>query len=297
MRNSRKNIYSKKRHYDLRKMITICLLFFSIISTFITGGSLLKNKVQNHILAKKVTNMSSENKNIKDKNIKLICDIDKENETYKEKMKNIKIAYLTFDDGPSKNTKKILKILKENNVKATFFVNGHPGLKHLYKAIAKDGHVIANHTYSHDYSKVYMGPENFEKDIKKLDNYIEETIGQKPSHIIRYPGGSNNTVSHSYGGPGVMQRIIPHMNKLGYMHFDWNVDSTDASAFCQRKDKIINSVLKESRYTHKAVILMHDTNPKVTTVQALPAIIKGLKEQGFIFDVINKNTTQISFTK
>ncbi len=178
-----------------------------------------------------------------------------------------------------------------------FFVNGHPGLEDLYKAIAKDGHVIANHTYSHDYRKVYMSPENFEKDIKKLDKYIEETVGQKPSHIIRYPGGSNNTVSHSYGGPGVMKQIIPHMNKLGYIHFDWNVDSTDASAFRQREDKIINSVLTESRGQHKAVILMHDTDPKTTTVQALPEVIKGLKEQGFIFDVITKDTPQISFTK
>lgn len=105
------------------------------------------------MLAKKITNMSSENKNIKNENIKLMSDIDKENETYKEKMKHIKIAYLTFDDGPSKNTMEILKILKENDVRATFFVNGHPGLENLYKAIAKDGHVIANHTYSHDYSK------------------------------------------------------------------------------------------------------------------------------------------------
>ncbi|MBE6057780.1 MAG: polysaccharide deacetylase, partial [Clostridium sp.] len=111
MRNSRKNIYSKKRHHDLRNTVTICLLFFSIISTFITGGRLLKVKIQNNMLGKKITNMSSENKNIKNENIKLMSDIDKENETYKEKMKHIKIAYLTFDDGPSKNTKEILKIL------------------------------------------------------------------------------------------------------------------------------------------------------------------------------------------
>ncbi|EJP6471009.1 polysaccharide deacetylase [Clostridium botulinum] len=297
MRNSRKNIYSKRKQHDLRNMVTICLLFFSIISTFITGGRLLKAKVENNMLAKKINNMSSENKNIKDENVKLMSNIDKENETYKEKMKNIKIAYLTFDDGPSKNTREILKILKENDIKATFFVNGHPGLEDLYKDIAKDGHVIANHTYSHDYKKVYMSPENFEKDIKKLDKYIEETVGQKPSHIIRYPGGSNNTISHNYGGPGIMKQIIAHMNELGYMHFDWNVDSTDASAFCQRKDKIINSVLTESRGQHKAVILMHDTNPKTTTVQALPEIIKGLKEQGFVFDVITKDTPKTSFTR
>lgn len=195
MRNSRKNIYSKRKQHDLRNTVTICLLFFSIISTFITGGRLLKVKVENNMLGKKINNMSSENKNIKDENVKLMSNIDKENETYKGKMKHIKIAYLTFDDGPSKNTREILKILKENDIKATFFVNGHPGLEDLYKDIAKDGHVIANHTYSHDYKKVYMSPENFEKDIKKLDKYIEETVGQKPSHIIRYPGGSNNTIS------------------------------------------------------------------------------------------------------
>lgn len=297
MRNSRNNIYGQKKHHDLRNTVTICLLLLSVISTFITGGRFLKVKVQNSMLAKKINSMSSDNKNIKDGNIKLMSDIDKENETYKEKMKNVKIAYLTFDDGPSRHTQDILKILRENDVKATFFVNGHPGLKEAYKAIVKDGNVIANHTYSHDYKKVYMSPENFEKDVKKLDKYIEETIGQKPSHIIRYPGGSNNTVSYNYGGRGVMKEIISHMNKLGYMHFDWNVDSTDASAFCQKEDKIIHSVLTQSKGQHKIVILMHDTDPKVTTVQALPTVIKGLKEQGFIFDVITKDTPQISFTK
>lgn len=292
-----KHIYGKKRKADLRNTATILLLCLSFISILISESSVLKTKLEYNKLAKRVTTIENKNKDMKNEHIKLMANIDKDENLYKEKLKNIKIAYLTFDDGPSKNTKEILKILKENKVKATFFVNAHSGLEDLYKDIAKDGHVIANHTYSHNYRKIYISPENFEKDTKKLDKYLEETTGQKPSQILRYPGGSNNTVSHNYGGPGVMKLIIPHMEKLGYMHFDWNVDSTDASAFRQRKDKIVNSVLTESHGKHKAVILMHDTNPKTTTVQALPEVIKGLKEQGFIFDVITKDTPKTSFVK
>lgn len=297
MRDSRKYIYSKKRKSDLRNTVTILLLCLSFISIVISEGRVLKTKLQHNNLAKKVTTMENQNKDMKNENMKLMANIDKEENLYKEKLKHVKIAYLTFDDGPSNNTKDILKILKENDVKATFFVNGHPGLEDLYKAIAKDGHAIANHTYSHNYNKIYISPENFEKDVKKLDKYLEETTGQKPTQILRYPGGSNNTVSHNAGGPGIMNSIIPHMEKLGYMHFDWNVDSTDASAFRQRKDRIVNSVLRESQGQKKAVILMHDTDPKTTTVQALPEVIQGLKEQGFVFDVITKNTPKTSFTK
>ncbi len=85
MRNSRKNIYTRRKQYDLRNMVTICLLFFSIISTLITGGRLLKVKIENNMLAKKINNISSENKNIKDENLKLMSDIDKENENIQNK--------------------------------------------------------------------------------------------------------------------------------------------------------------------------------------------------------------------
>ncbi|NEZ45824.1 polysaccharide deacetylase [Clostridium niameyense] len=283
--------------WDLRKITTMLLFTFALLSIVVTEGKVIAMKIEKSSLNKKLTTIQQDNNNMESKNAKLLSDIKGQEDVYKEKLKNVKIAYLTFDDGPSNNTKDILKILKENNIKATFFVNGHPKLANLYKEIQQDGHVIANHTYSHDYSNVYISPENFEKDVKKLDKFLEDTTGKNSSHIIRYPGGSNNTISHRYGGRSVMKSILPYMEKKGYVYFDWNVDSTDASAFCQKKERIVNSVLSQSRGTHQAVILMHDTNPKVTTVQALPEIIKGLKEQGFIFEVLTKDSPRASLTR
>jgi peptidoglycan-N-acetylglucosamine deacetylase len=209
-----------------------------------------------------------------------------------------KIAYLTFDDGPSQNTVEILKILKAYNVKATFFVNGNSSNfgKGIYKQMIHEGHAIGNHTYSHDYSKAYTSLNSFLADFYKLENLLYEVTGIKPK-IMRYPGGSNNTVSNRYGGRTVVKQIINEMNGRGYVYFDWNVDSTDASVYRQSKSKIISAVLNGSKGKSKVIVLMHDSAPKTTTVQALPAIIEGLIMQGFRFEVITKNSYTVQFLR
>lgn len=286
-----------RRNKDIRKTITYCFLLFSFLGILFTEGRVLKVKFANSKLAKNINNIQKSNDNTVSENKKLLSNVKKEKNNYKNKLKNRKVAYLTFDDGPSNHTEKILNILDENNVHATFFVNGKPELTKEYKAIVKQGSILANHTYSHDYKTVYSSPENFKKDIEKLDKFLENLTGEKPSHVIRYPGGSNNTISHSYGGPDIMKRVLPYMKKAGYKHFDWTVDSRDAEKFRQDKDVIINSVLTQSKSTKNAVILMHDLNPKTTTVEALPTVIKGLKEQGFKFDVLSKDSPDASFVK
>lgn len=205
-----------------------------------------------------------------------------------------KLAYLTFDDGPSDNTPKILDILKENNVKATFFVNGHPERKEIYKRIISEGHVIGNHTYSHDYAVLYKTIDFFDNDKQKLDSFIFEITGIKPQ-ILRFPGGSNNRVSYNYGGIDFMNKLTTHIKQSGIKYFDWNVDSTDASVSTQSKDKIIFEVLNGSKGKKQAIILMHDSKPKTTTILALPSIIKGLKEQGFSFSILSSESNAIQF--
>ncbi|MCY6957030.1 polysaccharide deacetylase family protein [Clostridium brassicae] len=195
-----------------------------------------------------------------------------------------KIAYLTFDDGPSNNTEKILKILDDYNIKATFFVTGTSakrGLK-IYKAIVNKGHSIGNHTYSHNYSKIYKSIEDFISDFKKLENYLNNSLGVS-TNIVRLPGGSNNTISHKYGGNNIMVSISKYLIDNGYTYFDWNVDSTDACVKTQDKNKIVNSILSNSKNKNAIIILMHDGPLKTTTVEALPEIISGLKKQGFEF--------------
>ncbi|MCM1989799.1 polysaccharide deacetylase [Oceanirhabdus seepicola] len=208
-----------------------------------------------------------------------------------------KIAYLTFDDGPSSNTLAILDILDKYNIKATFFVNGHEGLEHLYKEIVNRGHVIANHTFSHDYSYVYSSVENFKEDVNKLNDFIESTTGTAPAKLLRFPGGSNNQVSWSYSGKGFMNELVKDMTNEGYNYFDWNVDSKDANAYRQKKDVIVKSVLNGAKYVQKANVLMHDLGPKTTTVEALPEVIEGLISQDFIFDPLTEDAYKPHFLK
>lgn len=207
-----------------------------------------------------------------------------------------KIAYLTFDDGPSANTVQILDILKKYNIKATFFVNGRPSMKNIYKRIVEEGHSIGNHTYSHNYKTIYSSVDGFIEDMNKLNDLLKETVGVTPT-IIRFPGGSNNTVSKKYGGDDIMKKIARQVIDMGYQYFDWNVSSTDADKITQDKDVIVKAVLEGVKNKTKAVILMHDSAPKTTTVEALPEIIEELIKQGFRFESLKKDSYAPHFLK
>lgn len=199
-----------------------------------------------------------------------------------------KIAFLTFDDGPSKNTEQILDILKDYGIKATFYVNGTKSTD-IYKRIVNEGHAIGNHTYSHDYSKIYKSVDAFFEDFYKLENVIYEATGVKPK-VVRLPGGSNNQVSWKHGGKGLMSEITKELVKRGYSYFDWNVDSADASTGVLAKDKIVKNVVNGCKGKNTVNILMHSSAAKTTTVEALPEIIEQLTEMGFRFEITKPNS-------
>lgn len=205
-----------------------------------------------------------------------------------------KYAYLTFDDGPSDNTIKILDFLKANNLQATFFVLGKQNQDEVYKRIVEEGHTLAVHTNTHDYSEIYKNVDSFMADMNTLSAQLEAITGVKPT-ISRFPGGSNNTISSRYGGKEIMSQIIPAVEAAGFTYFDWNVDSMDASKNKQDKDVIVSSVLNGAKNKKEAVILMHDAAPKATTVEALPEIVEGLRKQGFTFRAITDDTPQVKF--
>lgn len=241
-------------------------------------------KVQSEQLAKQVEELNIQVETLKKQGIEINTNTEEEK----------KYAYLTFDDGPSKNTTKILDFLKANNIKATFFVLGKEDQSATYKRIVDEGHTIAIHSNTHDYASIYRTVDTFMEDVKELSSLIEKETGIKPD-VLRFPGGSNNTVSHRYGGKEVMDNIIPAVEGAGYAYFDWNVDSMDAAKGLQDKDVIVNSVLSGAKYTDNAVILMHDAAPKTTTVEALPAIVEGLREQGFTFKALTKESQPVKF--
>jgi peptidoglycan/xylan/chitin deacetylase (PgdA/CDA1 family) len=209
-----------------------------------------------------------------------------------------KVAYLTFDDGPSIQTEPILAILREYGIKATFFVNGHDTeeAKSLYRQIDKEGHRLGNHTYSHDYAKIYQSEDAFMEDVRRLERLLEETVGHS-TDILRFPGGSNTRLGRKKGQTWIMPRLVKRVEEEGFQYFDWNVSSTDAAQAVQPKSDIVSSVLSLAKDRKKIIVLMHDVNVKTTTVEALPEVICGLKEQGFRFDTLDKQAFTTQFLK
>lgn len=207
-----------------------------------------------------------------------------------------KTAYLTFDDGPSANTGKILDILRSFHAKATFFVTGNSseGGLALYRRIVNEGHSIGNHTFSHDYSIVYRSVDTFKQDVDKLSSLLEQTTGMRPD-ILRFPGGSNNRQARKYGDIHIMDKVVAEMEKEGYGIFDWNVSSTDAARTVQNREEIVEAVVQGAAGKKTIVVLMHDSELKTTTVEALPEIILKLQEQGFYFDVLRKGSYTVRF--
>lgn len=187
-----------------------------------------------------------------------------------------KKVYLTFDDGPSSNTDQILDILKDYDVKATFFVVGKTNERSVkaYQRIVEEGHTLAMHSYSHRYDEIYESKEAFARDLNSLQEYLYETTGVWP-RIYRFPGGSSNTVSKVD-----MQELIEYLTDIGITYFDWNVASGDAVSRTLPAETIVNNCLSGIEKQKESVILMHDASNKGTTIEALPQIIEAIQEQG-----------------
>ena len=199
--------------------------------------------------------------------------------------KNEKIVYLTFDDGPSVCTDQILNILRQERVKATFFVTAQftPYLNRM-AAIAKDGHEVAIHSYSHNF-KIYKSIDSYFADLNKLNDLIEKYTGKR-ARIMRFPGGSSNSIYRKYNSdPKFMDRLCVALLDSGYQFVDWNLDSGDARGNNIAADRLVRSACG-SRHNIQC-LLMHDTGAKRTTVTALPQIIRYFKQHGYEFGVLN----------
>lgn len=183
-------------------------------------------------------------------------------------------VYLTFDDGPSANTEKILDILDEYDVKATFFVVGKESktAKEALKQIVERGHTLGMHSYSHQYSDIYSSEESFAADFEKIRTYLEEVTGVT-SNVYRFPGGSSNKLSKLD-----MHVFIDYLDNEGVRFFDWNISSGDASKTQLTVDQIVENATKGIEKKGTSVILMHDAVSKAATLEALPLIIEKILE-------------------
>lgn len=197
-----------------------------------------------------------------------------------------KVCYLTFDDGPSDNTLKIIDILAEYNAKATFFVVGTSKLQYI-KNIHEAGHAVGLHANVHEYRTIYASEEAFLNDLNAISAKVEQYTGQK-SMITRFPGGSSNTASKF--NKGIMTRLTQLLPSMGYAYFDWNVDSTDALGSSVATSKIVNNVVNGAKNQNVICVLFHDAAGKATTVKALPEILKSLSDMGFEFRALTTDS-------
>ena len=190
-----------------------------------------------------------------------------------------KVAYLTFDDGPTtKITPQILDILDDYNIKATFFVIG--SLAEVNQDVLKDvdmrGHTIGNHTYSHDYKLIYSSVDALMKDIDKADEVLESILPNYKRGLFRFPMGSFKKY-----------QFVEAVKNKGYKHYDWNALNGDAEALNVPANKLISNVKKTVCGKNKVIILMHDAQTKQTTVDSLSRVIDYLLEEGYSFETLN----------
>lgn len=201
--------------------------------------------------------------------------LNKKNTQQSNKPNEQKIAYLTFDDGPSPDiTPKILKILDKYKIKATFFLIGKSIINNesLVKLEYEKGHVIGNHTYGHDPHYLYESKDNFLKDIIKNENLLKSVLPGYNSKLIRFPGGSKYR-------PLEIKKAV----KLkGYHYVDWNCLSRDAEGVTSPSE-LIKNVKFFCRDQKNLIVLMHDSRGKSYSAEALPGIIEYLKSRGYVF--------------
>ena len=193
-----------------------------------------------------------------------------------------KVAFLTFDDGPSSNiTPQILDVLKKEDVKATFFVLGAmvKANPEVLKREKEEGHYIANHSYSHVYPKVYANENKPLEEYNKTNKIIQDALGDNEyqSNIFRFPGGS---VGGYYDK--LKKKAKKKFKENGISSLDWNCLTNDSDG-ANTKQAIMKNLKNTSKGKKSLVILMHDAPNKDLTAETLPDVIKYLREQGYSF--------------
>ncbi len=209
-------------------------------------------------------------------------------------------AYITFDDGPSKVTAKILDTLNDLDVKATFFVvaNNYDYADEIYNRIVDEGHSIGIHSFSHDYCSIYKSAGDFFSDFKKIDDFIFEKTGVR-TKICRFPGGSCNSSCKK----SIMKEIVTSLQQDGYVFFDWNALAKDDFSYTSSVQEIMRNIKSSSKIATSAspkkdvIILMHDNSIRKTAPDALPLIVEYFTSLGYEFDILSENVKPVQYVK
>jgi peptidoglycan-N-acetylglucosamine deacetylase len=200
-----------------------------------------------------------------------------------------KSIYLTFDDGPSFIvTNRILDILNEKGVKATFFVVGNKiqGREDILRRIDIEGHSIGLHTYTHKYKKIYASHENFIKEMDETAEEVNRILGYRPK-AIRFPTGSK---------PHLNSALLEKLHTKNYKIYDWNACLSDGLNYNTSTDKLVREAHNiVGRGNTKIFLLLHCDQTNKNTAKALPIIIDYYKNLGYTFKTITENTPEYYF--
>lgn len=198
-----------------------------------------------------------------------------------------KVVYLTFDDGPYNNTDNLLDLLAKYNIKATFFVVGNNKIySEKLQRIVNEGHSIGIHTVTHDYAKIYASVDALAEEIYAMQDYIFQVTGYK-TYLFRFPGGSSNSKTKI-----PISEFTSFLNENGFTYFDWNVSSGDGGSVISADD-VYNNVMNGLSKVQSAVVLMHDSQGKLTTYEALPRLIEALQAQNALILPITEDTVPV----
>ena len=289
------------RKVNLKKSLLLLIAFVTIIGVFSTTWAYVDN--QRKIRAEQIR-IEEEKRKAEEEKKKYTVGVSHEGKKYSydanivaEKLSKYdysnngeKIVFLTFDDGTSKtNTPKVLDILKEEGVKATFFLTGQnieyggEEARNLVKREFDEGHAIANHSYTHDVKKLYpnrvLDIDAFKADFEKNDKMLKDILGKYFStRVIRCPGG--------YGSWKGMEPLDEYLSENNMVSIDWTSLNADAEGKRKNAKELTEYAIKTSKGKEMVVLLMHDTYGKEETVKALPAIIKYFKDNGYAFKTL-----------
>lgn len=195
-----------------------------------------------------------------------------------------KVCYLTFDDGPNTTiTPQVLDVLRKYDVKATFFMLGYlmEDNSDMARRIYEEGHLLANHTYSHIYEDIYESTDAFMSEIRETEDLILKTLDSEDEYfpIVRFPGGSHEVGKYK----SIKGELKDVLEEEGYYHCDWNSLNGDAEGKEKDADGLFEYFEKNTSTSKNAVVLMHDTVSKQATVDSLGKIIEYMLEEGYVF--------------
>ena len=282
--------YTKTKNVLLYVIIVIVSVLI-IIGSFIVSNYIIVNSKKSNEISKEnniLDEFSAQHKIIPNHNIELIkkymVPIYKESAQSEIKgiySSNEKQVFLTFDAGPSPLTPLILDILKEEQVPATFFVVG--ARVDFYPDIAKreydEGHYIANHGYTHNYSQIYTSEQTVLDEYIKCEQSIKNAIKNQDynSYFFRYPGGSSGG---KYEKIKNSSKNVLTKNNITFTN--WNCLTGDAEGV-NTQEGLIAKLAETKAHRTSLIVLMHDAGDKQLTVDTLRQIIQNFKSEGYKF--------------